>query len=46
MPANNHNNMSPPLHAGGQGFESPRLHYTKQHFAGKTRSVSRGERSA
>jgi hypothetical protein len=26
----------PPLHGGGQGFESPRLHYRKCRFAGGT----------
>jgi hypothetical protein len=26
---NNHDIKNPPLHGGGQGFESPRLHFYK-----------------
>ena len=34
---------APPLHGGGRGFESHRLHSEKLQFAGKTRGVSRGQ---
>jgi hypothetical protein len=33
---NNRETFAPPLHGGGQGFESPRLHSEMCGFAGKT----------
>jgi hypothetical protein len=36
----------PPLHGGGQGFESPRLHSETYRFAGETRGIGRGPEQA
>ena len=33
---------APPLHGGGQGFESPRLHSEMYRFAGETSGIGRG----
>jgi hypothetical protein len=33
--------VAPPLHGGGQGFESPRLHLQKCRFAGQTSQANR-----
>jgi hypothetical protein len=37
--------IAPPLHGGGRGFESHRLHSEIPGFAGKTRGMDRGRRT-